>query len=136
MVKVSLRDKNQLITLECLGKVPIRGRASSTYFHSPLDLLLSSIGLCIGGTIVNYCRLNNLNVAQFEEVQVLYQEEKFIILIKRPQDFLQEHQDQLTRDISACNISRELKKELQVRWEYNTIPLQELLKEPSKGCCQ
>ena len=64
MVEVNIRNKNSIVNLIVVGKVAIRGKtAANLYFHTPLELLLSSLGLCIGGKINDYCRLNDLNPA-------------------------------------------------------------------------
>ena len=136
MIKINLRNQNRIILLEAVGKTPIRGRASaSPYFYSPLELLLSALGLCVGGTIIEYCRLNDINVNIFEEVMVLLDPLNFIINIKRPKDFDKETQERLQRTIEACQIAKELSRKIKIVWGENSIPTEELLKELPKTCC-
>jgi uncharacterized OsmC-like protein len=136
MIEISIKDKNRLIILNVVGKTPIRGRISSNnYFHTPLELLLSALGLCIGGKINDYCRLNELNPAIFEQIAVGLEENKFIVFIKRPEDFNPEHIERISTEISYCTIAQELKKEVTVRWELNNTPTKELLKPVEQPCC-
>jgi uncharacterized OsmC-like protein len=136
MVDISLRDKNRIIVLNVVGKAPIRGRISSNnYFHTPLELLLSALGLCVGGKINDYCRLNDLNPAIFEKISVHLEDGKFFVTIKRPEDLEQEHITRIGSEVSFCTVAQELKKEVTVRWELNNTPTKELLKTVEQPCC-
>lgn len=136
MIKIGLRDKNRIIILEAVGKAPIRGRTSSSpYFHSPLELLLSSLGLCVGGNILDYCRFNDLNARIFEEIIVFLDGSHFIINIKRPKDFSKENEERLQRTIEACQIAKELSRDVKVVWGENSTPTEELVKELPISCC-
>jgi len=136
MVEVSLRDNNQIINLLVVGKAPIRGRISSSpFFHSPLELLLSALGLCIGGKINDYCRMNDLNPSIFEQILIDYDSLNYIVNIKRPENLSQEHISRLRNEIINCNVARELHKEVKVKFELNTVPVEELIKKPTQRCC-
>ena len=137
MIEVNLRDKNQIIHVTVFGKAPIRGRISSSqYFHTPLELLLSSLGLCIGGIINNYCRMNDINTSIFERITVTLNGEHYEVTIKRPKDFSDEHITRLSTEIQTCPISRELKKDVRISWDLNTIPTETLLKVAvAQPCC-
>lgn len=136
MVEIQLRDKNRLVLLNVVGKTPIRGRISpNIYFHTPLELLLSALGLCIGGKINDYCRMNNLNPAVFESIVVGFNSGQFVVVIKRPDDFEGIHIRRMTKEITDCTIAQELKREVIVNWEFNITPVVELLKEVEQPCC-
>lgn len=135
MIQVVLRDNNDIINLISETKVPIRGKTSENqYFHTPLELLLSTLGLCIGGEINSYCRLNNLKVQIFESIFIDYDFNKFIIKIQKPEDLEQEHIDLLSKQLIVCNISRVLKNQVEVEWFNNTIKTETLIIQ-KKGCC-
>ena len=136
MIKINLRDKNRIIILDAPGKPPIRGRTSSSpYFHTPLELLLASLGLCVGGNIVDYCRLNDLNVNIFEEIQVYLDYVNFIINIKKPKDFDPKHQQRMETLLNSCLIAKELAKGIKIVWGDNATPTEELIKAIPTKCC-
>lgn len=137
MIEVILRDKNNLISISVPGKAIIRGRTSqSQFFHTPLELLLSSLGLCVGGLINHYCRMNNLNPAIFEQITIESEESLFKITISHPKDLDPEHISRLGSEISLCNISKELKRDIAIIWSKNTISTAELLSRvKEKSCC-
>lgn len=117
------------------GKTPLQGRrGASLYYHNSLDFLLAALGTCTGGIISDYCRFNNLNPQIFENVNVATDGDKYIITIKRPKDFEQEHMNRLGKEITICTVSKYLSMPIEARWEVNETPIQELIKEP-KGCC-
>ena len=135
MISLHLRDKNQIINITIPGKGPLQGRGrSSRFYHTSLDFLCAALGLCSGGTIINYCRFNDLNPQIFESVNIAFSDNKFIIIIKRPQDFTQENMDRLTRELEHCPASTYLVFPVEVKWDLNETPITELIKEP-KGCC-
>ena len=135
MVIVNLRNKNNLITLSVDGKAPIRGRtANNLYFHTPLELLLSSLGLCVGGIIINYCRLNDLNSFIFESISI-YKDGNYIIKISYPSEIEKVHINRISTEIENCSISNELKEKVLVKWELNETPTDVLIKEETKLCC-
>ena len=134
-MKVLLRDYNELITITEVGKAPIRGRISSNqYFHTPLELLLSALGLCIGGIINHYCRMNEINPAIFEEI-IVDKNNEYKVFIKRPNDFDISHIVRMSTEIENCNIAKELNSKIEIEWLINSTPTPELLKEPAKPCC-
>ena len=136
MVEVNIRNKNSIVNLIVVGKVAIRGKtAANLYFHTPLELLLSSLGLCIGGKINDYCRLNDLNPAIFEQISLNYDGSNFIVYIKHPEDLDKEHIERIHNEITYCTIAQELKKEVKVKFSLNTIPKEELLKVVEQPCC-
>lgn len=136
MIKVGLRDKNRIVVLDVPGKTPIRGRTSdSLYFYSPLELLLASLGLCVGGNILDFCRFNDLNVAIFEEINVYLDYQDIVINIKKPKDFDETYQKRLESIINACNIAKELSRNIKIVWGDNNTPTIELIKEKPKSCC-
>jgi uncharacterized OsmC-like protein len=136
MVEIQLRDKNRLVVLNVVGKTPIRGRISpNIYFHTPLELLLTSLGLCVGGKINDYCRMNELNPAVFEKIIATLRDDKFLILIQRPKDFDPVHISRISDEITNCTIAKELKKEVTIEWSLNTTPTIELLKLVEQPCC-
>ena len=135
MITVNLRDNNSIINLNCDGKIAIRGKTLfNQYFHTPIDLLLSSIGLCIGGELINYCRVNDLNVQLFESISIDYLNESFILNISCPEDFDKNHINYLTRILSNCTISKELKKEINITWNKNILKSEELIRT-KRSCC-
>ena len=135
MLDIKIRDKNQIITLAVPGKTPLQGRrGSSLYYHNPLDFLLAALGTCLGGEISDYCRFNELNPQVFEKVNLALDGSSFIITIRRPTDFEQNHMDRLSRRLTSCTVSKYLSQGILVRWDLNEKPTQELIKEP-KGCC-
>ncbi|MCK9429013.1 MAG: hypothetical protein M0R17_03245 [Candidatus Omnitrophica bacterium] len=134
MITVNLRDKNNIINITSVGKVPIRGKTSSNlYFHTPLELLLSSLGLCVGGHIISFCRINNINVNIFEEI-VLLKDQDYILNISCPIDFSEENKNLLRLELEYCQIAKELKNKLIVNFKTNKTKTEELLKQP-KSCC-
>lgn len=136
MIEIQLRDKNRLVVLNVVGKTPIRGRiAPNVYFHTPLELLLSSLGLCVGGKINDYCRMNDLNPAVFEKIIATFDSDKFLILIQRPSDFDPVHISRISDEISNCTIAKELKREVAIEWSLNSTPTPELLKVVEQPCC-
>lgn len=136
MITVNLRDKNNIINLNVDGKVPIRGKTShSIYFHDPLELLLSALGLCSGGLIINYCRLNNINVNIFESITIIKKDEDFLIQILHPKDFDIEHKKRIQSELENCPIAKLLKNDVFCTWSFNNIPVEELVKEQRKSCC-
>ena len=142
MVNINIRDNNNLINLTIPGKTPIRGRtAPNSYFHTPLELLLSALGLCIGGIINNYCRMNDINPKIFENINVTLgssdvNKGSFCVEIKHPRDFDHEHIVRLSDEISNCVIAKELKKELVTHWTYNETTTEELIKKTvDEPCC-
>lgn len=135
MINIYLRDKNNLINITNTGKTPIRGKTSSNlYFHTPLELLLSALGLCVGGIINNYCKLYDINPQIFESISV-DKNDKYIISIQRPEDFEVEHIKRLSSEIDNCNVARELKTKVEVNWLLNKTKIEELIKEQEKSCC-
>jgi uncharacterized OsmC-like protein len=136
MIKINLRNQNRIIILEATGKPPIRGRTSSSpYFHTPLELLLSALGLCVGGNIVEYCRHNDINVNIFEEIMVYLDYVNFIVNIKKPKDFSEEHQKRMKDLLTNCLVAKELAKELKIIWGDNETPTEELIKIIPTKCC-
>jgi len=136
MVTVELRNNSQIINLMIVGKAPIRGRISSSqFFHSPLELLLSSLGLCIGGKINEYCRMNDLNPSIFEEILLEYSGQHYVVVIKRPKTLEEIHVARLSNEITDCSIARELNKPVLLRWLLNTVSVEELIKKPTQRCC-
>lgn len=135
MLDLQLRDKNRVITMAVPGKTPLKGRrGSSPYYHNSLDFLLAALGTCMGGTISDYCRFNDLNSQIFENINLATDGDKFIVTIKRPEDFAKEHMERLGREITKCPVSHYLTHDVEVRWEFNEKPVEELIVEP-KGCC-
>lgn len=136
MININIRNKNRIVILDSPGKTPIRGRTTaSLYFHTPLDLLLAALGLCVGGNIIEYCRFNDLNTKIFEEIIVYLDNSVFIVNIKRPKNFEKTHEDRLKRTMEECQIAKELSKDIKIVFEDNTIPTEKLLKELPKSCC-
>ena len=136
MIKVGLRNQNRIIILEATGKPPIRGRTSiSLYFHTPIELLLSSIGLCVGGTILEYCRLNDINTAIFEKIVATKDGNKYYLYVSSPENFDLIHKSRMTTQISNCAIAKELINPITIIWNINSIPTEELLKELPTKCC-
>jgi uncharacterized OsmC-like protein len=137
MIEVNLRDRNNLIVLSATGKAPIRGRVSpNQFFHSPLELLLCSLGLCIGGTIVNYCRLNNINISLFESVIMVYKMEQCCVDIKYSKILTEEHMRRISDEITNCPIAKQLKRTIGYAWYESDIPDEELLKKQDvRPCC-
>jgi hypothetical protein len=137
MVEVHLRDKNNLINLTIPGKTPIRGRtAPNQYFHTPIEILLSACGLCIGGIIVNYCRLNNLDVGLFESITMDYFAGQCCVDIRYGKTLTEEHILRMSNEITDCPISRELKKPVGFAWKESNIPVEELVKrQDERPCC-
>jgi uncharacterized OsmC-like protein len=136
MTSVHLRDKNNLITIAVAGKVPIRGRTSSNqYFHTPLELLLCSLGLCVGGIINNFCRVYDINPLIFEDITISFDGFIFIVSLTRPSDFKLEFERLLEIYIKDCSIARELKKDLSIKWGVNSAPVEKLIARKEKPCC-
>lgn len=136
MVEVNLRDHSSIINLTVVGKAPIRGRvAPSPFFHSPLELLLSALGLCIGGQIKEYCRTYDLNPLIFEQVLVDYDGSYYRVTILRPRNLDPDHMFRLRDQIKNCNVARELKKEIVFEWKLNTLPVEELKERKPTPCC-
>lgn len=136
MVEVNLRNKNNLINLTIVGKAPIRGRTSSSqFFHTPLELLLSALGLCIGGIIVNYCRLNELDTGLFESIIMCYKSDQCYVDIKHAKILTKEHISRLSDEITNCPIANQLKKPIGYAWYESEIPVEELIKRQEPGSC-
>jgi hypothetical protein len=135
MISLHLRDKNQIINMTIPGKAPLQGRsAHSPYYHNSLDFLCAALGICAGGNIVHYCRFNDINAQMFESIEVAYTDSQFIITIKRPEDFIQDHMDKIEKLLKNCAVAKELTASIEVRWAFNEQAITELIKEP-KGCC-
>lgn len=136
MLEINIRDRNKIITLVAPGKTPLQGRrGSSPYYYNSLDYLLAAAGTCIGGEISDYCRFNDLNPQIFENIYILFNNDKIIITITRPKDFDESHIDRIVRTISNCTVSKYLKIEIEVQWGFNETPTKELVKNEQKGCC-
>lgn len=136
MVEVNLRDHSQIINLSVVGKAPIRGRVSgSPYFHTPLELLLSALGLCVGGHIRDYCRIYDLNPLIFEQILIDYDGSYYRVTILRPRHLDTEHLFRMGEQIKNCNVARELKKEIVFEWKLNTLPVEELKERKPTPCC-
>lgn len=129
MIEVKVRDNN-IINLECQGKVLIRGKtANNIYFHTPLELLLCSLGLCVGGLLIKYCRENNVNINLFEFINIDYDGD-YIITISLPDNI---NQDEIIGQIRSCSIASELRKTPKIMFVKNKKTTTELLK-PTKCC--
>lgn len=136
MIKVDLRDKNQIVTLTTPGKIPIQGRTGgSPFFHNSIDLLLSALGLCIGGKIVEYCRFNDLNVQIFEAIACAHEKNWWEIWISKPKDLDEKHVSRLENQLKNCTVGKELINPVKVIWSDNESPIEELLKETKTKCC-
>jgi len=137
MIEIHIRDKNRIVNVTSPGKTPLRGRmGSGMFFYNPLDYLLTAIGICAGGQLIDYCRLNELNPIIFETITLLKEDNNYLIIIKRPEDFEDEHLWRIAKTLSNCAIASELKKDIEIKWEINEIPTKELLKlETKRGCC-
>lgn len=137
MIEVVIRDKNRIINVISPGKSLLRGRVShSPFFHNPLEFLLTSLGVCIGGKLHDYCRFNSIDAAIFESIYIINEENNFLIIIKRPKDFSEDHQSRIERQLTNCTISKELVRPIKVKWELNELSTEDLVKKESKrGCC-
>lgn len=136
MVEIHIRDKNNIINVLPVGKQLIRGRTGgSPFLLNPIDILLSSLGVCIGGKIVEYCRLNDIDTNTFQSITINYEKTIFTITLQCLKDFYEDNKNwRLVQDIKNCSIAQLLKDEISVEFTENTIPIKELKKE-SKPCC-
>lgn len=138
MLQLELRDKNYIVTCTSPGKVktPLKGRrGSSLYHHSPLDFLLASLGTCSGGEIVDYCKLNDLDVETFESITIALIDDIFTIHIKYPKFLEEKHRQRMTNRLENCTVSEYLSKDIEIKWEESNIPIEEIEKRERKGCC-
>lgn len=135
MLDLQLRDKNNIITMTSPGKTPLQGRrGSGLYYHNSLDFILAAVGTCAGGSLIDYCRLNDLNPAIFSNIRLFFSDDKFIIAIKRPSDFEEVHMERIKSRLSNCTMKNYLAHPIEIQWALNEVPIEELIKEP-KGCC-
>lgn len=137
MVDVHLLNKNNIINLSVPGKAPIRGRvAPNLYFHTPIEILLSALGLCIGGVIVNYCRLNSIDVALFESIKLDYDSGKYHLDIRYGKTLTEEHMKRIANEIADCPVSRELRAPVGQSWFESDVPVEELTnRQGDSPCC-
>lgn len=136
MLQLELRDKNYIVTCTSPGKTPLKGRrGSSLYQHSPLDFLLAALGTCSGGEIVDYCRLNDLNVEIFELISVSLIDDVFTIYIKYPKDLDSSHLSRIETKLKNCTISQYFSKSIEVNWEAGNIPIKKIINREKMGCC-
>ena len=132
MVEIHIRNQNNIINAIPIGKTLIRGRTGgSPYLLNPIDILLSSLGICIGGKIVDYCRLNDVDASIFQSIFIDWTNEEYIIRIQAPVEF---ERWRLEKEITTCSIAKLLNNKVIVNWTENTIPIEELKKE-TKPCC-
>jgi hypothetical protein len=125
------------------GKTFLRGRTgTSTFFYNPIEYLQASLGLCIGGKLIDYCRFNDLNPAIFQSVIINTKAKKFdldldthIVTIQRPETLDKEHLNRIENEITNCTIAKQLINPIVVEWTTNDIPIEELIKEEKKGGC-
>lgn len=135
MLDLQLRDKNNIITMTSPGKTPLQGRrGGGLYYHNSLDFLLAAVGTCAGGSLIDYCRFNELNPSIFENINLSFDNDKFIITIKRPEDLEEENMRRIENTLLNCTMKDYISRPMEVRWALNEVPIEELIKEP-KGCC-
>lgn len=138
MITVLARDKNRIVTLSAPGKAPIRVRPSSSpYFWTPMELLCGSVGSCVGGIIVDYCRYNDLDPRIFEFIGADLKDSKIVITLQHPKDLSSEHLSRLSSKISNCEVSKLLVFPIEITLLENSISTKELTDDSkqSRSCC-
>lgn len=137
MITISMTNNNNIITLNSPGKNPIKS-SEGLYFHSPMELLCSAIGACVGKHIVRFANEFKLDLSKFEYFGVGMDDYKIIIVIKHPTTLEQSILDELRKRLYACEVANLIKEDtIEIRFENNTVSDEELTKINSerKPCC-
>ena len=136
MIQVSLSDKNRrIITVMSPGKTVLNCSSNSLFFYSPMELLICSLGSCIGTEIYTFSHLNSLDPKIFESINLDIDNFVVTVIIQRPNDFDPNLQEELKTHISKCQIAKMLNVELRVWFTDNLTPTSILTSPSKKGCC-
>lgn len=137
MIKIELRQGNQVITCSSPGKAPILSRNSSLNFYNSMELLCIAIGSCIGNKLLQYCRFNDLNINDFESITVDLVHDHIFVSLQYPKELSQENINHIKLEIITCDIAQLLNNKIIVNMIENNIDTKLVRNEKLKktSCC-
>ena len=121
-INITFRKDNRIITLFSPGKAPILSRSGAFNFYNSMELLCIAYGSCFGKELWEYCRINNLNINQFESLTITLEEYNIIAHLQHPENIGKDVLDDIERLSRTCQISKQLVNKPILRFSLNTNP--------------
>lgn len=138
MISVKLLNRNNIVTLEKEGKIPIKS-SQGFMFYNPNELLCATIGACIGRNMVIYCSQNNIDITTFETIGVDMEHGKVKVVIQYPDNIDEETLKGLKSNIEKCEMITMLQNGIDIKVELleNKTPIDKIkeMNAAGKPCC-
>ena len=136
MVEIKLRNNNNIITLLVPGKIPLQSSQGLNHF-SANELLCSSIGSCVGRTLVIHCAQNSINIKILETILVSMNNNCITILIKYANDIDKDIITSIEKKVKSCELVTSLSKSFDIEVEMirSEFDKKKLQKQNTKKCC-
>ena len=137
MIQVKILNGNNIVTIESIGKAPIK-TSSGLVFYSPIDLIAASIGSCVGKNIVIFFQHEKLDVFLLENIYVEFKDNKFVCKIVHSKSIPEETLKALETKLLHCEIVSNLQKAFDIVFNFTVskISPEQLKKDKlTKPCC-
>jgi len=135
MIELKMMNGNNIINIIAPGKQVIKS-SQGLLFYSPMELLCSSLGSCIGKHLVIYCSHNSIDITSFEFIGIDMIDGDIKVIIKHPVELSEENISDIKKIVETCEIRKMLDCGVYVQIEPNAKETARVVDDNKpKPCC-